>query len=205
MDKGLVSKIEALLFVYGEPLEIKKIAKILGFKEAAVREGLLGLAEVMKDEQRGLALIEDKDKVQLVTKPEFAKILEDITKQEFSEKLPPATLETLSIVAYAGPISRADIEYIRGVNSSFTLRALVMRGLVERQIDPKRSNAYIYSVSFELLRHLGLTKNLDLPEYQKYHDLTLQLHKELQAKDKPVNVDGQQPTPDVLNDNSQQP
>ncbi len=179
----LVPKIEALLFIYGEPLEPKKLAKILGVKEAEVSAGLDFLNNELKREERGLVLVQDKGKVQLVTKPEFAKLLEDITKQEFTEMLTPAALETLSIIAYAGPISRADIEYIRGVNSSFIMRALLMRGLVDRSIDPKRSNTYLYSTSFELLRHLGLTKNSDLPDYSKYKELVAHMHEELRQKD----------------------
>ena len=92
-------------------------------------------------------------------------------------------METLTIISYAGPISRADIEYIRGVNSSFIMRALLMRGLADRSVDSKRSNTYLYSTSFELLRHLGLTKNSDLPDYSKYKDLVAHMHEELKQKD----------------------
>lgn len=180
----LVSKLEALLFIYGEPIEAKKLAKIAGLKESEVESGLVLLEKELAREERGLSLIQDKGRFQLVTKPEFSKLLENITKQEFSEELTPAALETLSIISYAGPITRADIEYIRGVNSSFTLRALVMRGLVEREVDTKRSNAYIYSASFDLLRYLGLFKKEDLPEYQKYNNLVAQTHQELQQKEK---------------------
>ncbi|MBU6141565.1 SMC-Scp complex subunit ScpB [Patescibacteria group bacterium] len=179
----LMAQIEALLFIYGEPIDAKKLAKNLGVSEADVRTGLAALEQELTRSERGLALVEDKGKVQLVTKPAFSKMLESITKQEFSESLTPAALETLSIISYAGPISRADIEYIRGVNSSFIVRTLLMRGLVERATDPKRANSYLYSTSFELLRHLGLSKNIDLPEYQKYHDLVLHMHDELQQKD----------------------
>ena len=185
----LISKIEAMLFIYGEPIEAKKLAKILELKESEVKSGLEILAADLKQEDRGLTLLEDKNRFQLVTKPEFSKLLEEITKQEFTEALTPASLETLSIISYAGPISRADIEYIRGVNSSFTVRALLMRGLVERTIDPKRSNAYIYGASFELLRHLGLSKNGDLPEYEKFKSLVSNLHEELKNKDQ-KRIDG---------------
>ena len=181
---NLVSKIEALLFIYGEPIEQKKLAKILNLQEADLKEGISLLEAELNREERGLILIQDKNKLQLVTKPAFSKLLEEVTKQEFTEALTPAALETLSIVMYSGPISRADIEYIRGVNSSFTLRALLMRGLVERDTDSKRSNAYVYKASFELLRHLGLSKNEDLPDYQKYKDLVLHFHQELENKDK---------------------
>ena len=87
-----------------------------------------------------------------------------------------AALETISIIAYAGPISRADIEYIRGVNSSFTIRNLLLRGLVERTIDPKRSNAYVYTASFDLIKRLGLSKVEELPDYAKYKQTVLALH-----------------------------
>lgn len=184
----MTSKLEALLFIYGEPIELKKMAKILGEKEADVKAGLEELEKELAREERGLMLVQDKDKVQLVTKSEFSKLLEEITKQEFTEALTPAALETLSIIAYAGPITRADVEYIRGVNSSFTIRALLMRGLVERQTDPKRSNAYLYSTSFDLLRHLGLSKNEDLPEYKKYKDLVSMLHQALDQKDQAAQV-----------------
>lgn len=180
---NLTARLEALLFIYGEPMDIKNLGKILDLKESEVKEGLMALEEELKRSERGLSLLQDKNRVQLVTKPEFSKILEEITKQEFTEELTPAALETLSIITYAGPIPRADIEFIRGVNSSFTLRALLLRGLVERQIDPKRSNAYVYSASFDLLRHLGLSQNSDLPEYSKYKSLVEQLHQELQKKD----------------------
>ncbi len=182
---NLLPKLEALLFIYGEPIEIKKLGKILGIKEEEVKAGLMALEEELKRTERGLALVQDKGRIQLVTKPEFSKLLEDLTKEEFTEDLTPAALETLSIVSYAGPISRADLEYIRGVNSSFILRALLMRGLIEREVDSKRANAFVYTASFDLLKKLGLSKNSELPEYQKYKDLVKLLYEE--SKQKEVN------------------
>src|SRR3989344_8712679 len=91
----LVSKLEALLFIYGEPLEVKKLAKILDLKEPEIKDGLVLLEEELKRAERGLTLVQDKNKTQLVTKPEFAKLLEDVTKQEFTEAMTPAALETL--------------------------------------------------------------------------------------------------------------
>lgn len=194
MSDNILSKIEALLFVYGEPMEVKKLAKILGLKESEIKDGLVLLGQELSRGERGLMLVQDKNKVQLATKPEFSKLLEEITRQEFSETLTPAALETLSIISYAGPITRADVEYIRGVNSSFTIRSLLMRGLIEREVDPKRANAYLYRASFDLLRHLGLSKNEDLPEYQKYKDLVANLHQSLQEK----NFQSQQEQADAL-------
>ena len=178
---NLIPKLEALLFIYGEPIDIKKLAKMLSVTEEELKNGLTLLGEELKRNERGLALIQDKNRVQLVTKPEFSKLLEDITKEEFTEDLTPASLEALSIAVYAGPITRADLEYIRGVNSSFILRSLLMRGLIERTADPKRPNAYIYSASFELLKKLGLSKSDDLPDYKKYNDLVKLLYQETQS------------------------
>lgn len=182
---NLAAALEALLFIYGEPLAKKKIAKILKVKESEIEDTIKVLEEELTKENRGLILVQDQNQIQLATKPEFSKLLEDITKEEFTEELTPAALETLAIAAYAGPISRADVEFIRGVNSSFTLRSLLMRGLVERELDPKRANAYLYQASFSLLRHLGLPKNENLPEYSKYHDLIQRLHQELEKKSEP--------------------
>ena len=85
--------------------------------------------------------------------------------------LTPASLETLAIIAYLGPCNRALIEYVRGVNSTFILRSLMIRGLVERKPDPKRMNTFLYQVSFDFLRHMGLTRQGDLPDYEKYRKL----------------------------------
>ncbi len=167
----LVSKIEALLFIYGDALEIKKIAKTLKASEEEVEKAAQQLAEDLKAENRGLFLVSDKEKIQLATKPEFSSLLESVIKEELRENLTPAALETLSIVAYAGPMTRAELDYIRGVNSSFSLRNLSIRGLVERYPDPKRGNVYLYKPSFELLKFLGVAQVGDLPEYEKFQQL----------------------------------
>jgi len=167
----LSAKLEALLYIYGESLDVKKIAKTLKTEEGEIKKAVKELEESLKSDGRGLFLVQDKNKIQLTTKPEFGKLLEDVVKEELHDALSPATLETLSIVAYAGPMTRAELEYIRGVNSSFTLRNLLIRGLVSRELDPKRGNVYLYMPSFDLLRHLGVSKQEDLPEHEKFKAL----------------------------------
>jgi segregation and condensation protein B len=166
-----ISKLEALLFIYGEPMPYKKISKILDLKPEELKNLVSELEKELKNRNGGLALVSDEEKVQLVTKPEFSKLLEEVVKEEFHEELSPASLEALSIIAYASPISRAELEYIRGVNSSFTLRSLLLRGLIERSPDPKRPNAFTYSPSFELLKYLGIAKRENLPEFEKFQKL----------------------------------
>jgi len=167
-----MAAIEALLFVYGEPLEIKRIAKILKVEESVIAASLKELKQEYLSENRGLALIVNNGRVQLATKPEFASLLEDFVKEEFKENLTPASLETLSLIAYLGPLSRAQIDYYRGVNSSFILRSLLIRGLIERFSDPKRPNTYLYQTSFNLLKYLGISKVEDLPEYQRFKTIS---------------------------------
>lgn len=167
----LISKIEALLFIYGDALDIKKIAKTLKASVEEVREAAKQLGEELKSGNRGLFLVSDEEKIQLTTKPEFGSLLESVIKEELRENLTPAALETLSIVAYAGPMTRAELDYIRGVNSSFSLRNLSIRGLIERYPDSKRGNAFLYKPSFELLKFLGVAKVEDLPEHAKFQQL----------------------------------
>ena len=162
----LKSVIETILFAYGEPLSEEKLAKLTKSKKENVASALEELAHDYKG--RGLSLMRKDDKWCLGTNPENAKFVEDLMKSEFGEELSRAAVETTAIIAYKGPITRADIEYVRGVNSSFTLRNLMMRGLIERIENPKDARSFLYRISFEFLKHLGLTKIEDLPQYEEY-------------------------------------
>ena len=169
-DKNIAA-LEALLFIHGEPITYQKIASVLGVAnedvEALVREFARRLAEP----GRGLEIIADREKVQLATKPEWNPILEGFVKEELTEDLSPASLETLSIVAYLGPISRTRIEYLRGVNSSMILRSLAIRGLVERFPDPERPSNSLYRLTFDAMKHLGIQQKEDLPDFGKFQEL----------------------------------
>lgn len=167
----LESKIEAVIFIYGEFISINRLADLLEAGEKEVRMAVLSLQEKFISDNRGLRLIIDNDKVQLITRPEYGSFIEKLIKDETRAELTPACLETLSIVAYLGPISRAAIEYIRGVNSSFILRSLSIRGLLNREPDPKRANAYLYRISPDLLKYLGVNSIKELPDFEKYREL----------------------------------
>ncbi len=170
LDKK-IAELEALLFIHGEPLSVKKIAPILELKIEEAKEVVEELKKRLESDERGLALVSDEERVQLTTKPQFGKILEKFIKEELSEDLTPASLEALAIVVYFAPISRSRLEYLRGVNSIFILRSLLLRGLVERYPDPARPNAFLYKPTFDLLKHLGLKNREELPEFGKFQDL----------------------------------
>ncbi|MFA5084146.1 MAG: SMC-Scp complex subunit ScpB [Candidatus Paceibacterota bacterium] len=168
----LMGALESLLFIYGEPIDAKRAAGLMEIKKEELEE-IIGVFEnqLKTDGSRGLALNRIGDQIQLATKPDFHKLGEKIIKEEIKENLTPAALETLSIVAYNGPMARSMVDYLRGVNSSYILRNLLVRGLVERYPDPERPYIFLYNVSFEFLKHMGLSKQEELPEYPKFQEL----------------------------------
>jgi segregation and condensation protein B len=167
-----IAALEAVLFTYGEPILLKDLARRLGLTEEDCRRLLEthGL-DLANDLKRGLTLVWNGGRVQLVTKPDLQKLIQNFIKEEFREALTPAALEAIAIVAYLGPVARATIDQIRGVNSSFILRSLLVRGLIERSSDPERGNVYRYDLNSESLKHLGLLRKEGLPEYQNYKDV----------------------------------
>lgn len=164
-ELSLDSQIEAILFWKGEPQSIKKLAASLGKKEEEIQAGL----ETLKNKiiGRGIELIYKDDEVMLGTASKLTHIIERLTKEELVRDLGRAGLETISIIAYRGPISRAEIDYIRGVQSNFILRNLQIRGLVEKITNEKDHRSFLYRPTFELLAFLGVSKITDLPEYEK--------------------------------------
>ena len=159
----LDQKIEGLLFFKGEPISVKKLAEFLGVKKDEVNEALKLLEEKLAD--LGLTLIHNENEVMLGTKSELGPILEKIRKEELSKELSKASLETLSVILYKDGVARSEIDYIRGVNSSFILRNLLVRGLIEKTVHPTDSRRYIYKPSFDLLAYLGISNVSELPGY----------------------------------------
>jgi segregation and condensation protein B len=161
----IAQQLEAILFWKAEPISFKKLATLLNVSADAITQGLTELEQVLKG--RGLTLVRTEDEVMLGTAQELSPLIEQLTKEELSRDLGKAGLETLSIILYQGPISRADIDYIRGVNSQFIVRNLLIRGLIERVENPKDARSYLYKTTLQLLSHLGISKIEDLPEYEQ--------------------------------------
>lgn len=166
MEKDkLQSIIESLLFASGEAIAIGKLAKIVGVKNEEVSAVLDALDENYTGQNSGLAILRHGDKVQLATKAENSSYIEQLKTVELSETLSPAALEVLSVIAYRGPISKPEIESIRGVNCSYTVRNLLLRGLIERNDNPHDARGYVYSITFDFLKKLGIDKVEKLPQY----------------------------------------
>ena len=160
---NLEQKIEAILFWKGEPISRKKLSDILKVEESEINEAIESLKNNLKE--RGVVLLENEKEITLGTAPELASLIENLQKEELNKELSKASLETLSIILYKNGTNRAEVDYIRGVNSSFTLRALSVRGLIEKTLDPKDNRRYIYKPSFDLMSYMGIKSIEELPDY----------------------------------------
>lgn len=172
-NEGLSSTIEALLFAAGEAVPVEKLARLCEVPREAVEEALADLADRYRRDG-GLSLVFLGGAAELVTHPDQAPYIEKLSRAGMQEGLSRAALEVLSIVAYRGPVSRSEIEAIRGVNCQFSLRNLLLRGLIEKSekgtdvlgaAGEVATRGYIYSVSADFLKHLGLERIGDLPDY----------------------------------------
>lgn len=159
------SLIEAVLFWQAEPVAIANLAKWLGQAETEIQTALTELETKLAD--RGIKLVRKDDAVMLGTAPEASQLIERLTKEELSRDLGKASLETLAIITYQGPVTRAQIDYVRGVNSSFILRHLQIRDLIEKIPNPLDSRSWLYRPTFQLLTHLGVTRIEELPDYEQ--------------------------------------
>lgn len=165
--KSLIGALEAILFVSGEPLSFMKIEKTLDVTPTERTELVQALQEKFEnDEAAGLQVIIHNKSLSLATKSLYAETIEQLTKAALQENLSRAALEVLAIIAYRAPIARVEIEAIRGVNCSFTLRNLLLRDLIERTGNPEDSRGYLYQPTFKFLQSLGLSSVAALPDFE---------------------------------------
>ncbi len=165
---SLSNTIEAILFFKNEPVKKKWLETTLKESSDKVAEALTNLKLDLSS--RGIVLIEHDDQVALRTAPEYSEVLSELRKEELSKDLGKAGLETLSIILYRSPVTRADVDYIRGVNSAFIMRNLLVRGLIEKISNPKDARSFLYRPTFSLLSFLGISNVNELPEYQEVRD-----------------------------------
>lgn len=168
MTLSLSAKIEALLFVATNPMSTRQIAKILEVKEEEIGAALEELSTKYREENSGLALIRREKEIMLGSRPEMGPSLSTFLKEQVRGELTRPQLETLTIIAYRSPVTKTELELIRGVNCSLITRNLLMRGLIEEREDPTLHVA-VYRPSFEFLRYLGLESVENLPQYDELH------------------------------------
>ncbi len=159
---ALVRRVEALLFVAPNPVRVGELARALDVSAAEVEAALKRLAALRKN--GGIILQRQGERVQLVTAPDLAGDVERFLGLDLSSRLSPAALETLAIVAYKQPVTRAQIEAIRGVNSDSVLRALLNKGLIEEvgRLDTV-GRPILYGTTMAFLQYFGLSDLSELP------------------------------------------
>src|SRR3989338_11621778 len=165
---AIKSKIEALLWVAGKPLSAKKIGELVGEKEAEAAVALKELQEQYIAAASGIQIFGTGSQWQMGTSGECADIVAEFVKQEFAGELTLPQPETLTVIAYRGPISKIELEIIRGVSCSLIIRNLMIRGLIDEEFDGKIKQSK-YRISMEFARHLGLPSIEALPGYASLH------------------------------------
>ena len=165
----LKNKIETLLFLAGRAISVKKLAEITKTSSAEIRQAAEELIKNYEERKTGLLIQKAGESYQMVSHPDLRGLAQAFVKEEVSGELTKPSLEALTIVAYRGPVTKAELEQIRGVNCSLILRNLMIRGLVESEYDKTRA-VTVYNVTLDFVRFLGLAEVEELPDYAKLHD-----------------------------------
>ena len=178
-DKEIKSIVEGLLFAWGDPLSIKDISKILNIEEKHVSKLINEMIDEFNYDRRGLKIIRIKDKYQLTTRPEHYEWISMLFQDNKGNNLSTAALETLAIIAYKQPITKAEIEAIRGVRCDKAIETLSNRELIkeigrlERTVRP-----IVYGTTEEFLKYFGIRDLDDLPDINDLNTENQQFEKE---------------------------
>lgn len=162
--KNIECALEAILFSLGEEVEIEKLAEALEVHEDEIKEAVKVLSKRYEKENRGIKIIEIENAVQMCSNPEYYEGIKRVTQIKKQAGLSSAALETLSIIAYNQPVTKATVEFIRGVDCTYSVTRLVERGFIDelgRADTPGRP--ILYGTTIEFLRCFGLKSLDDLP------------------------------------------
>lgn len=199
MDKiNIQCAIEGILFAAGEPVKAAKLAAVLNTGIETVTEAVKLLKYSYDTEMRGVMIIDIDDGYQICSRPEYYVYIQEILGEQRRQALSNAAMEALAIIAYKQPITRGQVEFIRGVNSDGAINRLVERDLIEEtgRLDAP-GRPILYSTTQNFLRCFGLNSPKDLPEVniseitEGYEQLTIEnveagTESEKQASDMPV-------------------
>ena len=181
--------IEGILFAAGEPVKTAKLAAVLEIEIEAVEEAVSLLKYDYDTNERGLMIIDIDDGYQICSRPEYYNYIQIILGDQRRQALSNAAMEALAIIAYKQPITRGQIEYIRGVNSDSAVNRLVERGLIEEcgRLDAP-GRPLLYRTTQGFLRCFGLSTPKDLPELDmsklssEYEQLSLQMEEDTEIE-----------------------
>ena len=173
-DRHLKGVVEALLFVNERPVTLDQIRRVLGILNAAeIKQAVQSLGAEYEARQSGMKIVEIAGGYQMLSNPAYVGHIRDFYKTKHKERLSKPALETLAIVAYKQPVTRTDVELIRGVNSDGVIAHLLTKELVKpvgRKDVPGRP--FLYGTTRQFLEYFGLKSLEDLPALEEFPDLT---------------------------------
>jgi len=164
IGKNIECALEAVLFSLGEAIEIDRLAEALEVREDEVKNAFVSLQKKYENENRGIKLIEIENSIQMCSNPDYFECIKCVTQIKKQAGLSSAALETLSIIAYNQPVTKGTIEFIRGVDCTYSVTRLLERGFIDelgRAETPGRP--ILYGTTMEFLRCFGLKSLEDLP------------------------------------------
>jgi len=173
--QNIIAAVEGILFASGEPIPKKRLAGILELDDEAMEYVLVQLEGLYNERERGIRLLRIDDSVQFCSAPEYADVIRQTMEKRRVPQLSPTALEVLTIVAYFQPVTRAYVERVRGVDSSYTMGTLQARGLIEScgQLQVPGRPA-LFRTTSAFLRTFGLAKLDDLPPLPEAEDSEVQ-------------------------------
>lgn len=163
---NLKSQIESLLFIAPRPLGLKDIGRFTNAKVEEVEKVIEELINDYSGRGGGIQVMRIGNNFQMSTASANAKLVQTFLKDEMTGELTKPALETLTIIAYRGPISKPELEQIRGINCGLILRNLMIKGLVE-EIEGSKDGEPCYNITFNFMRHLGISDAKKLPDYER--------------------------------------
>jgi len=169
MQNKISKAIESILFIADKPVSVKELANITGFMVTDIQSALRDLS--LEYEKRGICFARKGEFISFFTAPDCASYVSKYLNEELRHDLSTASLETLAIITYKQPLTRLEIEEIRGVNSDQTLRNLMIRGLVA-EVGRKETigRPILYGTTMEFVQYFGLLEEKNIP---KFDDLRL--------------------------------
>jgi segregation and condensation protein B len=170
-EKEIMAIIEAVLFVSGDPISLDDLAEVLEITDLELRCIVDKMINLYKYERRGIQIVQFEDKIQFCTHPEYGDYIQRLLHPVQKQSLSQAAMETLAIIAYRQPITRPEIEAIRGVKCDYTISLLLERGLIKaegRKDGPGRPILYVTTEEF--LKHFGISSIDELPELEEMDD-----------------------------------
>ncbi len=170
------AQLEAILFAAGEALSKKRLASVIGITPQTLQQAIDALRSELSN--RGLSIVETETDVELRTNAAASELVKKLRENELSRDLGKAGLETLALILYRKGATRHEIDWVRGVNSSQTIRSLLLRGLIEKTENPEDARRPRYQATVDALSHLGVSRREELPDYEELSALLSDKEKE---------------------------